>query len=306
MTRVLAGYWTHGGYLNWDTGFGFGRWHQMKKLALSQQALIAIAAGGRLSPSRAEASWAKHLLERGFELYERKLPEGDGRRARALLSASSPSRSRTSRRSSPRRAMAANAARAVAAGLPAPRRLRAAGAVLVRPRRRPPGGDHAGLQHRDHRRHQRRLSVRRDRPRAALRRPPGGRGDARRPRALELRHRRAQPARPDPARDRAPGQRARRGRRCGCCARRAASAARARPLRAVRRAVRRPARDGPARAAAASTRGRPTRSAATRSSASGRCGRPRSRRRSAEALFPSTGGERAAVWALLRDGQACR
>ena len=24
MTRVLAGYWTHGGYLNWDTGFGFG------------------------------------------------------------------------------------------------------------------------------------------------------------------------------------------------------------------------------------------------------------------------------------------
>ena len=83
MTRVLAGYWTHGGYLNWDTGFSFGRWHQMKKFALSQQALIGIAAGGRLSPSRAEASWAKYILETGFELYERKLPEGDGRRARA-------------------------------------------------------------------------------------------------------------------------------------------------------------------------------------------------------------------------------
>ena len=31
-----------------------------------------------------------------------------------------------------------------------------------------------------------------------------------------------------------------------------------------------------------------------------------SRRRSAEALFPSTGGERAAVWAMMRDGQAVR
>ena len=30
MTRVLAGYWTHAGYLNWDTGFGFGRWLQTR------------------------------------------------------------------------------------------------------------------------------------------------------------------------------------------------------------------------------------------------------------------------------------
>ena len=63
MTRVLAGYWTHAGYLNWDTGFGFGRWHQMKKFGLAQQALIGIAAGGRLSPSRKEAAWAKYMLE---------------------------------------------------------------------------------------------------------------------------------------------------------------------------------------------------------------------------------------------------
>ena len=78
MRRVLAGYWTHAGYLNWDTGFSFGRWHQMKKLALAQQALIGIAAGGRLTPSAKDAAWAKHMLERGFELYERKLPEGGG------------------------------------------------------------------------------------------------------------------------------------------------------------------------------------------------------------------------------------
>ena len=86
MTRVLAGYWTHAGYLNWDTGFGFGRWHQMKKLGLAQQSLIGIAAGGRLSPSRNEAAWAKHILESGFALYERKLPDADRRRAGPVLS----------------------------------------------------------------------------------------------------------------------------------------------------------------------------------------------------------------------------
>jgi hypothetical protein len=78
MTRVLAGYWTHAGYLNWDTGFGFGRWHQTKKVGLAQQALIGIAMGGRLSPSPQEAAWAKHLLEQGFALYERKLPPDEG------------------------------------------------------------------------------------------------------------------------------------------------------------------------------------------------------------------------------------
>jgi hypothetical protein len=78
MTRVLAGYWTHAGYLNWDTGFSFGRWHQTKKLGLAQQALIGMAAGGRLTPSARESAWAKWLLERGFELYERRLPPGEG------------------------------------------------------------------------------------------------------------------------------------------------------------------------------------------------------------------------------------
>jgi hypothetical protein len=78
MTRVLAGYWTHAGYLNWDTGFGFGRWHQTKKIGLAQQALLGIAMGGRLSPSRLEAAWAKHLLDKGFALYSSRLPDGGG------------------------------------------------------------------------------------------------------------------------------------------------------------------------------------------------------------------------------------
>ena len=43
VERVLCGYWTHAGYLNWDTGLGFARWHQVKKPPLCQQSLLAIA-----------------------------------------------------------------------------------------------------------------------------------------------------------------------------------------------------------------------------------------------------------------------
>jgi hypothetical protein len=78
MTRVLAGYWTHAGYLNWDTGFGFRRLHQAKKLPLAQEGLLAIAAGGDLTPGPAWAAWAKSMLDRGISLYERWLPDDGG------------------------------------------------------------------------------------------------------------------------------------------------------------------------------------------------------------------------------------
>ena len=50
VRRVLAGYWTHGGYLNWDTGLGFSRWHQRKKVGLAQLALIGVASQPELQP----------------------------------------------------------------------------------------------------------------------------------------------------------------------------------------------------------------------------------------------------------------
>jgi hypothetical protein len=118
MTRVLAGYWTHSGYMNWDTGFSFGRWHQMKKFALSQQALIGIAMGGRLSPSAAEARWATWVLERGFELYERKLPDEEGV-APGLFYPLKPKPQSNKQALFAASRMAANVARAIAAGLPA-------------------------------------------------------------------------------------------------------------------------------------------------------------------------------------------
>jgi hypothetical protein len=96
--RVLSGYWTHAGYLNWDTGLGFKRWHQGKKLGLSQSALLGIA----MCPELSEGSpWAKHMLDRSFELFDRwterrrGLPEAnyfdvpsiDGNESSALLTA---------------------------------------------------------------------------------------------------------------------------------------------------------------------------------------------------------------------------
>ena len=71
IRRAIAGYWTHGGYLNWDTGLGFERWHLGKKYGLAQQALIGIAQTPRLQPGRAWRRWAKWMFDRGLAVYER-------------------------------------------------------------------------------------------------------------------------------------------------------------------------------------------------------------------------------------------
>jgi hypothetical protein len=69
VRRVLSGYWTHAGYLNWDTGLGFSRWHQRKKVGLAQGALIGIASERELQPSPRWGAWAKWMLDRGLRDY---------------------------------------------------------------------------------------------------------------------------------------------------------------------------------------------------------------------------------------------
>jgi hypothetical protein len=73
LERVLCGYWTHAGYLNWDTGLSFARWHQSKKHGLCLPSLMAIALAKRLQPSPAYGRWAKHLFDRALQLYARAL-----------------------------------------------------------------------------------------------------------------------------------------------------------------------------------------------------------------------------------------
>ncbi|WP_028063014.1 hypothetical protein [Solirubrobacter soli] len=70
VRRVLAGYWTHSGYQNWDTGLGFARWHQRKKAALTQLALIGVASADELQPGPEWGSWAKWMLDRGLLGYD--------------------------------------------------------------------------------------------------------------------------------------------------------------------------------------------------------------------------------------------
>ncbi len=113
--RAVAGYWTHGGYLNWDTGLGFKRWHQTKKLGLSQQALIGIASSPTVAGPRLRA-WAKWMLDRGFVLFDRWSRRAGGVPPGLAFGVHVDPQSGGDARLGAAR-MAANAARAVAAGL---------------------------------------------------------------------------------------------------------------------------------------------------------------------------------------------
>jgi hypothetical protein len=76
VRRVLSGYWTHGGYMNWDSGLGFRRWHQRKKMGLAELALIGVAAQPELQPSSSWGAWAKWMLDRGLLAYAATIADG--------------------------------------------------------------------------------------------------------------------------------------------------------------------------------------------------------------------------------------
>ncbi len=116
LMRVLAGYWTHGGYVNWDSGFGFRRWHQAKKLGLSQQALLGIATAPQLAPHPGAPAWAKWMLDRGFAFYERRLARADGVPPGLFFGVRVVPQPAESAKLALAR-MSSNAARAIAAGL---------------------------------------------------------------------------------------------------------------------------------------------------------------------------------------------
>ena len=70
VRRVISGYWTHSGYMNWDSGLGFSRWHQRKKMGLAELALIGVAAQPELQPGPEWGTWAKWMLDRGLLAYD--------------------------------------------------------------------------------------------------------------------------------------------------------------------------------------------------------------------------------------------
>jgi hypothetical protein len=77
MLRLLAGSWTHAGYLNWDTSRGFRRWHSGQYWAFAQQGLQTIATTPRFWRRPEEGRWAKSMFDQGLVLY-RRLADEDG------------------------------------------------------------------------------------------------------------------------------------------------------------------------------------------------------------------------------------
>jgi hypothetical protein len=70
VSRALPAYWTHSGYLNWDTGLYLYRWHLSRYWAWSCQGLLAIASSKNFV-NATERRWAKHIFDRSLALYTR-------------------------------------------------------------------------------------------------------------------------------------------------------------------------------------------------------------------------------------------
>jgi hypothetical protein len=119
VQRDLFGYWTHAGFLNWDTGLGFRRWMKGNMWAYAQQGLLAIASAPEFQRDPRYGPWAKTLFDRGLQLYARMDSPGEGPHGLPQLNLFDIGQ-RIPRPSGDRifaARMAANAARAVAAGL---------------------------------------------------------------------------------------------------------------------------------------------------------------------------------------------
>ena len=83
--RLLAGSWTHAGYLNWDTARGFRRWHSGQYWAFAQQGLQTIATTPRFWRTPAQGAWAKSMFDQGLVLYRRLADESGDEFAPRLM-----------------------------------------------------------------------------------------------------------------------------------------------------------------------------------------------------------------------------
>ena len=83
--RLLAGSWTHAGYLNWDTARGFRRWHSGQDWAFAQQGLQTIATTPRFWRTPEAGAWAKSMYDQGLVLYRRLADESGDEFAPRLM-----------------------------------------------------------------------------------------------------------------------------------------------------------------------------------------------------------------------------
>ena len=67
--RILTGDWTHAGYLNWDTGLAYRRWHLTRYWVFALGGLSTLAEAPVLP--EAEQRWARWMFDRALGHYER-------------------------------------------------------------------------------------------------------------------------------------------------------------------------------------------------------------------------------------------
>jgi hypothetical protein len=85
VSRLLAGSWTHAGYLNWDTSRGFKRWHSGQYWAFALQGLQAIAISPRFWQDSRDGAWAKSMFDHALALYRRLADENHSEFAPRLM-----------------------------------------------------------------------------------------------------------------------------------------------------------------------------------------------------------------------------
>ncbi|MET0818403.1 MAG: hypothetical protein ABWZ67_12645 [Solirubrobacteraceae bacterium] len=69
VRRLVAGSWTHAGYLNWDTGYGRQRWNSGQYWALAQHGLLRLATARTFWPGPRYGPWMKAMFDRGLLLF---------------------------------------------------------------------------------------------------------------------------------------------------------------------------------------------------------------------------------------------
>ncbi|MFT4034311.1 MAG: hypothetical protein QM679_01900 [Patulibacter sp.] len=69
--HILFGTWTHGGYLNWDSGLGTARRHIQQYWAFALDALVKSVSPGALLSTAHERSYVRAIVEQGLLLYSR-------------------------------------------------------------------------------------------------------------------------------------------------------------------------------------------------------------------------------------------
>lgn len=71
IAHAIPAYWTHSGYLNWDTGLFLERWHAGRYWAFAFDGLLAVASAPAELRSPELGAWAKYIFDRALGTYQR-------------------------------------------------------------------------------------------------------------------------------------------------------------------------------------------------------------------------------------------